>query len=58
MRKIKLDLDTLQVATFDTTAPETAAKGTVKGNELPPTYEFCTWASYCPHKCSYDICFQ
>jgi hypothetical protein len=51
MRKIKLDLDKLQVATFDTTAPEVAAKGTVRGNELPPTYEFCTWASYCPHKC-------
>lgn len=32
MEKIRLDLDRLEVETFDTTAPDDAARGTVHGH--------------------------
>jgi hypothetical protein len=47
MRKLKLSLDSLDVTSFSVAA-DGADRGTVNANELPPTYEFCTWDSYCP----------
>lgn len=35
MRKITLDLDTLDVQTFETAAAEQSAKGTVQGHDDP-----------------------
>jgi hypothetical protein len=55
-KKMKLRLDDLEVATFDTVA-EGDERGTIQGNEdLPPTTEFCTWASYCPTRCQFTDC--
>ena len=49
MKKLRLDLDTLAVATFETTEAE-ADGGTVQGHDVP-TNPWCaanTYKSYCP----------
>ena len=39
MKKLSLDLDALQVDTFDPSPAEAAARGTVRGNDSrPPTF--------------------
>ena len=49
MKKIKLDLDALTLASFDT-VPEPAGEGAVQGHFVP-TNPWCaanTYKSYCP----------
>ncbi|HSU15475.1 hypothetical protein [Longimicrobium sp.] len=56
-KKIKLQLDDLNVKTFDPVVDLKAALGTVHGNEeMPPSYDLCTWASYCPSRCGFTSC--
>jgi hypothetical protein len=56
-KKMKLRLDDLNVSTFDPVADDEETRGTIQGNEdLPPTTEFCTWASYCPTRCMFTDC--
>ena len=50
MRKLRLELDTLAVASFETVEAETAG-GTVKGHDVP-TNPWCaanTYQTYCPN---------
>jgi hypothetical protein len=42
MKKLSLDLDALQVDTFDPSPAEAAARGTVRGNDTGPTTTFET----------------
>ncbi|HEX8695612.1 MAG TPA: hypothetical protein VF746_24575 [Longimicrobium sp.] len=64
MSKIRLDLDALQVESFDTTGGEKRARGTVQGNMAPETYyRYCgtdygsCFESDCGGCTDFDSCF-
>jgi len=49
MHKLRLDLDTLAVASFETVAAP-AERGTVRGHDIPtnPWCAAATYRTYCP----------
>ncbi len=51
MNKIKLDLDSLQIESFETTPDESGAKGTVHGLVGSGEPEFCTDFTICIQIC-------
>ncbi|HEX6750582.1 MAG TPA: hypothetical protein VF092_25050 [Longimicrobium sp.] len=47
-KKIVLDPESLRLETFAPVEGRDGTRGTVRGHDdAPPTYEFCTWESYC-----------
>lgn len=51
MGKLKLDLNELQVETFDTSPEENEARGTVQGHYVSGEPEFCTDFTICIEIC-------
>ncbi|HEU0053050.1 MAG TPA: hypothetical protein VFQ39_07725 [Longimicrobium sp.] len=50
MRKLKLEVETLAVESFEAFAAPVEAKGTVRANEVPNTQQFrCTY--FCSYAC-------
>jgi hypothetical protein len=47
MRKLKLGLDELEVASFEPGAGR-EERGTVQARELPPTAPYCSYVDACP----------
>ena len=47
MRKLKLDVESLNVQTFETADDEAATRGTIKGRDLEDT----TGPWFCPYAC-------
>ncbi|HEX8393115.1 MAG TPA: hypothetical protein VF665_12295 [Longimicrobium sp.] len=48
MKKLKLAVEQLDVVSFRPSEKDDPRPGTVNAHMKPPTYEFCTWESYCP----------
>ena len=69
MRKLSLDLDHLEVESFET-VPATPEEGTVVAHDAPPTpaqpccspidsciSRLCTYDDSCLHSCPPNLCF-
>lgn len=52
MKKMRLDLDTLAIESFDTTGIDESTRGTVKGHLPPDTYwRYCSDGLTCADSC-------
>lgn len=57
MKKIRLELDTLSVESFDTTGGPAEARGTVHGHLPPYSYQrYCSDGTTCLDTCEFEGC--